>query len=480
MRILAVTGKLAEEDVRKATKNFDCDIYVADIEVAAFVTPSHIKNIDLSKYDLVLVPGLARGDWKRMEEERGVKIRLGPIHAADLQIVLGNLNRIELSHKIPACKLLNAVMAEESLKMVDAIESYAFEIGDVKIGNGSRMKVVAEIVDAPLLSKDELAQWIEYYLESGADIIDIGIPLECDVGSAVRAVKIALDYCSAVSVDTFNEKVIEESIKTGVHMVMSVGRENIKALKKIGNSAVVVVDRDIKELMGLVELARKHTEKVVADCILDAPLRVAESIMRYIHFREVDRETPLLFGVGNVTELSDADSIGMNALLTFMAEEIGADLLFTTEASPKTKGSVRELRTASYMAKAAKLRRSSPKDLGFNLLSLKEKVGYETCRPEKAIEAKPGKFIRDPRGDFRIWVYGKKVVCSHEKLTVVGDAKSITDTVIAEGLVSRLDHAAYLGRELKKAEIAAKLGKNYVQDAELNFGIYSNSNRAHP
>lgn len=61
-------------------------------------------------------------------------------------------------------------------------------------------------------------------------------------------------------------------------------------------------------------------------------------------------------------------------------------------------------------------------------------------------------------------------------MTVVGDdAKSISDTVVENKLISRLDHAAYLGRELKKAEIALKLGKNYVQDSELNFGIYSSN-----
>ncbi len=473
MPVLAVTGKLAEGDVRKAAMGFDCDIYVADVEVAAFITPYHIKNIDLSKYDLVLVPGLAKGDWKKLEKEKGVKIRLGPIHAADLRIILKNLDRIELSHEVPACRLLNAVMTEENLRMVDAIEDCAFEIGDTKIGGNSRMKVVAEVVDAPLLERDELIQRIEYYLENGADIVDIGIPLECNVGDAIRAVKTALDYCNAVSVDTFNERIIEESVKAGVHMVMSVGRENVKVLEKIGNSAVVVVERNVGELIKLVELAKKHTEKVIADCILDAPFGTVQSIVRYVHFREADRETPVLLGVGNVTELSDADSIGMNALLAFMAEEIGADLLFTTEASPKTRGSVRELRVASYMAKAAKLRKSSPKDLGFNLLSLKEKVTYETCRPENAIEAKPGKFVRDPEGDFRIWIHNGKIVCSHEKLTVAGDAKSIGDTVIAKGLISRLDHAAYLGRELQKAEIAALLGKNYIQDAELNFGVYS-------
>jgi dihydropteroate synthase len=35
------------------------------------------------------------------------------------------------------------------------------------------------------------------------------------------------------------------------------------------------------------------------------------------------------------------------------------------------------------------------------------------------------------------------------------------------GLVSRLDHAAYLGSELAKAEIALKTGKEYIQDRGL-------------
>jgi len=37
-------------------------------------------------------------------------------------------------------------------------------------------------------------------------------------------------------------------------------------------------------------------------------------------------------------------------------------------------------------------------------------------------------------------------------------------TVINEKLISRLDHAAYLGRELARAEQALKTGENYVQD----------------
>jgi len=45
----------------------------------------------------------------------------------------------------------------------------------------------------------------------------------------------------------------------------------------------------------------------------------------------------------------------------------------------------------------------------------------------------------------------------------------IAATVIQEGLVTQLDHAAYLGRELTKAEIALKTGSGYEQDAALGL-----------
>ena len=356
--------------------------------------------------------------------------------------------------------------------MVDKIKDCRFKIGDVKIGG--RMKVVAEIVNA-IMPKDDLIQRIEYYKKSGADIIDLGIPLEFDVGELKKAVKVAVDQCNALSIDTFNPKAIEIGINSGVDMVMSISYKNLKALDYIKNVAVVVVERNLEKLSRLIEKVREKTDKVIADPVLDAPLKVTESILRYYEFRKFDNETPLLFGVGNVTELVDADSIGLNALLSLIAEEIGIDLLFTTEASPKTVGSVKELKIATYMAKAAKLRNSPPKDLGLSLLAIKDKIKYETKSiPGNYVEAVENKeFIRDPLGDFIIWVTGDKIVCKHEKLNVVGvSAKEIVDTVLANNLLSRLDHAAYLGRELKKAEIALKLKKNYIQDREIDFGFY--------
>jgi len=256
-------------------------------------------------------------------------------------------------------------------------------------------------------------------------------------------------------------------------MIMSISLKNLEVLELIKDQAVVVVEKNVDMLKHTVELVKTKTNKVIADPVLEI-FGVFESLSRYKRFREIDPITPMLFGVGNITELFDADSHGINAIMAYIAEEIGANLLFTTEASPKTVNSIRELKIASYMSKGSKIKKTPPKDLGLSLLVIKEKVRYPEAELPECLKAKEKKeFIRDPKGDFRIWLSKGWIVCSHEKVCVVGkDAKSIIDTVLDLDLVSRLDHAAYLGRELKKAEIALRLKKNYIQDQELNFGIY--------
>jgi ferredoxin len=49
------------------------------------------------------------------------------------------------------------------------------------------------------------------------------------------------------------------------------------------------------------------------------------------------------------------------------------------------------------------------------------------------------------------------------------NAEEIYNTLVREGLVSMLAHAAYLGSELQKAEIAMKENAGYVQDEPLKL-----------
>lgn len=87
-------------------------------------------------------------------------------------------------------------------------------------------------------------------------------------------------------------------------------------------------------------------------------------------------------------------------------------------------------------------------------------------------------FVMDPTGYFLIRVdTDKKIIevalCKElNKVAVIVTGKKpleIYQTIIKKGLLSRQDHAAYLGRELQKAYIALQLGISYVQDDELVF-----------
>jgi dihydropteroate synthase len=83
----------------------------------------------------------------------------------------------------------------------------------------------------------------------------------------------------------------------------------------------------------------------------------------------------------------------------------------------------------------------------------------------------------DPKGCFKILVdrKNKKLVAMHyipgkkdpEILIKGKTAKEIARTAIDLHLISKLDHAIYLGSELEKAEIALKIGRGYVQDNPL-------------
>jgi tetrahydromethanopterin S-methyltransferase subunit A len=86
----------------------------------------------------------------------------------------------------------------------------------------------------------------------------------------------------------------------------------------------------------------------------------------------------------------------------------------------------------------------------------------------------PEKMISDPVGYFVIFIDRPRRSLSTEHyknngvLTAIIEGRSAAEvymTAIERGLLSRLDHAAYLGRELARAEHALCSGESYIQDA---------------
>ncbi|UGV41173.1 dihydropteroate synthase-like protein [Methanococcoides orientis] len=488
MDILVTTGKLAEKTVRYSVVD-NADVLVLDVEVAAFLTPhrllSALKN-QQKKYDVIFVPGLCTGDFSLVAKELGCKVFLGPKHAYDLSSVLRFVDEMEFSLEVPACELLSDVWRDIALETLDEVEEKAEPLMDlktVKLGGGSRMKVMAEIVDATGLDGDVLSKRISSFIKKGADIIDLGASLTASPEDVKRAVGVARKVSTVpISIDTLESELIKAALNEGIDLVLSLNSSNIDEVAEevalAGVAAVIIPDAGagFESLIKNIDAARSAgISNIIADPVLD-PIGhgISRSIVRYSRFHEEYPDVPVFFGVGNVTELIDADSVGVNATLCGIAADVGSCILFTPEFSEKTRGSISELNTAAKMMALAKERESSPKDLGLDLLCLKEKRRRPDVEvPEKYVMAqKFAGWELDPLGPFRIGIAaddsGGVIVAQHEKATIVGqNARDIMDTIMKMKLISKVDHASYLGCELEKAEIALRLGRSYSQDDDL-------------
>ena len=82
--------------------------------------------------------------------------------------------------------------------------------------------------------------------------------------------------------------------------------------------------------------------------------------------------------------------------------------------------------------------------------------------------------VHDPAGYFVVYVDRQRGMLSLEHydndgvldaLIEADQAAGLYIPAIERGLISRLDHAAYLGRELARAEEALRTGAPYIQDA---------------
>ncbi|BDZ72203.1 dihydropteroate synthase-like protein [Methanobacterium petrolearium] len=515
MKILIITGELASGLVKDASLKsaHDVQVHMVKTPIAAFLTPNKmirelrtLPENELISLDMILTPGLIRKDVSPIQEEIGIPAYKGSTDAADLDIVLEMVDKLDLSTKKSADKLIEEEQRRRALKYISDFEKDKKNtkkllkkdgnilVGDLPVGEDFPMRVLAEIANAPLLSHEELLKRAKYFVKSGANMVDIGMiageNMASKIPPMVKLLKENLDV--PVSIDTLQTEEIRVAADSGVDMVLSLDHGNYQEVLPYlheENIPAVILPTDYQKgwvpetieerVKSLIDLKKKCNRiKVIADPILD-PLNsksMVDSIIACRKFKEATRldPCPIFFGIGNVTELLDVDSVGVNALLAGISMELGASVLFTPEESGKTLGSVKELAVSSKMMFLAKMRGSIPKDLGINLLVFKDKRRGETILEEIDAPTIEGvanyKFVRDPAGSFKINLVDGRIMTVHyhkmqPTLVIYGQtAKEIYDEIIKRELVSRIEHAAYLGQELQKAEDALKLGKNYVQD----------------
>jgi len=470
MRILLPTGAATEAIVRRSAAGFDADVRVTG-EIASFLTPHALNElIRKGSYDLVIVPGMCTASFEQVERETGVPVYRGPRHAADLSLILPQLSTLNLSRTIPADDFITIKKAEDALRQVGRNEAEAFPecmIRGVKIGGGSRMKVLAEVMDAHRCN--DLRDTVLRYFEAGADVVDLGFGFDATPGDVREVFDEIRDIDRPLAADTQDPGLIRAALGHA-DLILSLNEQNIpevgRDLAEAGAAAVIVPGH--KTLKANIRMA----EQAGIDCIIADPLLqpvgsgFVSSLNNFSH-----QDHPLFFGAGNVVELLDADSVGANALLAGIAMELGAAMIFTSEHSDKTQGSIREIRRATEMMILAS-GRPYPKDLGLDLLVLKEK----RCRREPPLDYEriiaarkiPEKIAYDPKGNFRIGIEGNRIVAVINGRAVAGERwQDVLYTILSQEDVTLLDHAGYLGRELYKAELAIRYGRSFEQDGEF-------------
>ena len=438
--MLFVTGRLAEPALRRVLSemapDFAYDVAVMGITVAALMTTEWIARALAvpDGTDLVLIPGLCEGDPRVIAEKIGVAVEQGPKDLREIPQYFGG-----------------------------AVARHDYGAWDIEI--------VAEINDVPRLSPKDVRVAADYFRASGADVIDVG----CTPGVAFPALGgVVRDLVSAgmrVSVDTFDPNEIRTAVEAGAELVLSVNGSNLDVARDLAATRTRVVV--VPELGGGLETLNPSLEKLEqwgVDYLIDPILEpigfgFMASLERYAEVRRRYPDAAMLMGIGNLTELTAADSTGVNALLVAVCQELGVRAVLTTEVIPWARGAVREVDVARRLMHYAVTRHTIPKGVDDRLVTVKDPAVLTFSDEElRALQAQ----ISDP--NFRIFADREGItVLNNDRFVRTTDPGRLVD-LFAQLDVTDAAHAFYLGRELARASLAVTLGKTYRQEGALSWG----------
>jgi dihydropteroate synthase len=450
-----VTGRLAEHALKSIVAplatdiGFDYSIDVLPITVAALMTPEWIgRHWDVpASATRVVLPGYCDGDLAPLRAQTTAAIDRGP---RDLR-------------RLP----------EHFCREPPPQDYGAYDI-----------EIIAEINHCPRLALADILREAEQLAAAGADVIDVG----CDpgdawmgVGDAVRALR---DAGRRVSVDSLNPREIEPAVAAGAELVLSVNSTNRAAAPDWGVEVVVTPDVPAT-LEGLDEtvdsLARAGVRLRIDPILEPISFGFAASLGRYLETRRRYPDAEMMMGVGNLTELTDVDSAGVNALLLGFCQELSIHSVLTTQVINWTRTSVQECDAARRLMHHAVRRRVLPKHLETRLLMLRDAAVEET--PPAALGELAAQ-IRDP--NYRIYAAAGEVhVVSANLHLHDADPFVLMDQLRRSGpgggAPKNLDpgHAFYLGYEMCKAATALTLGKTYRQDEALDWGLATRPESRH-
>src|SRR5690606_13606616 len=93
-------------------------------------------------------------------------------------------------------------------------------------------------------------------------------------------------------------------------------------------------------------------------------------------------DVPILMGIGNLTELTDADTTGINAVLMGLCSELNITAVLAVQVSPHCRTAIREFDRARREYFAAKEADALPQGFGGGLMALRDRRSF-AATPEE-------------------------------------------------------------------------------------------------
>ncbi len=436
-RILFLTGKLAENRLRRVLEAMEPAAFTHEtrnigVSVAALMTAGMIQRRlrALDGVSRIVVPGLCLGDLDALGGALGVPVARGPVDVKDLPVFFGR------------------------------------EAKPISLDEHS-VTIFAEIVDAPRIGVDAILARAARHQADGADVIDLGCLPDTPFPHLEEAVTALREAGFAVSVDSMEEKELLRGGRAGADYLLSLKESSAWIAEETPAVPVLVPERrgETASLRRLIERFGAAGRPCIADSILD-PIHFGftDSLMRYRALRRAFPDQDIMMGIGNLTELTEADTSGVNAALFGVISELDINHVLATEVSPHARSALREADRARRIMHAAKREGDLPKGIDGSLLTIHDRKPFPYDFAEIAELAAQ---IRDP--SYRVEVTEEGVhVFNRDGMTTGQDPFALFPQL--KELQDDPSHAFYMGVELAKAQLAWQLGKRYAQDEALNWG----------
>jgi dihydropteroate synthase-like protein len=434
--IVFLTGRLAEKSLYQVLEGmqptpFSWEVREIGLQVAGLMTADMIRRrvgapVEANR---IIVPGRCRGDLDALSQHYGVRVERGPEEVKDLPQFFGR-------------------------------EKQHFDLSRYET------EIFAEIVDAPRLDLDGIAARAREYARQGADVIDIGCLPETPFPLLEDAVRRLKDEGYRVSVDSMLTDELVRGGRAGADYLMSLNVDTLWVADEVASTPILVAREpgDPASLDAAIEAMTLRGRPFLADPILDPiPFGLAASIARYVALRERYPDVAIMMGIGNVTELTEADTSGINAVLLGMAAELRVAAVLTTSVSLHARRAVREADVARRVMHAAREAQVLPKGISGDLSALHAKRPFPYSAAEIDALARE---VRDP--NFRVQVADDGIhVYNRDGHQTAADPFALYPSLKVE---SDGGHAFYMGVQLARAEIAWQLGKRFDQDQPLDWG----------